>query len=454
MIAALRNLAHDPDRTALHRSLRVGLVMPVLFAFGLHGLENPQLALLAAFGAFSTMAMADFIGPHRSRLVAYLVLMLVGSALIVIGTALSSTLWPAVIAMLVIGVTLQFVAVLGGQYMLGNNAAILVFVLCAMVPASNDLIPDRLGGWILACACAAIATALLWPRHERRDLYQQLVEAVYALATVARTIAAGDCPGSSIDRSKTEIDRVRALHSALGFRPSGPAGQRRALLGLIDDLGQCLAFAVAVPAGSQMSAEDRRLADAAATTLDAVADVLAGCVDGHSGKQPDLEVLVAVRHRHRELLHAATQTAVAGDTPASAVVMAVEAVFPLRVLSFVALSMATNAIVLTGQTARVVGDDFGMAEPVAAEGTLQHYLRMLAPHLSPHSVWFRNCARAGAALALSMLIAKLSGIEHAFWVVLATLTVLRSNVATTGATVVSAVIGTFAGFLLATAATL
>jgi len=95
-----------------------------------------------------------------------------------------------------------------------------------------------------------------------------------------------------------------------------------------------------------------------------------------------------------------------------------------------------------------------MAEPVAAEGRLQHYLRLLAPHLSPHAVWFRNSIRVGVALALSMLIAKMSGIEHAFWVVLATLTVLRSNVAATGATVVSAVIGTFGGFLLATMATL
>jgi len=268
MIAALRNLTNDPDRTALHRSLRVALVMPVLFAFGLQGLESPQFALLGAFGAFSTMAMADFMGPFRSRLVAYLVLMLVGCLLIVIGTVLSNSLWPAVAAMLVFGVTLQFAAVLGGQFMLGNSAAILIFVLCAMVPASNDFIPDRLGGWILACTGAAVATALLWPRNERRDLYQPLVEAIRALAAVARSIAAGDLPGSGIDHAKAVIDRVREVHSAFGFRPCGPAGQRRALLGLIDDLGQCWVFAGAVPAGSRMSAEDRRLADAVATTLD------------------------------------------------------------------------------------------------------------------------------------------------------------------------------------------
>ena len=146
MIALLRDLPHDPDRTVLHRALRVAIVMPALFAFGLHGLANPQFALFAAFGSFATMAMADFIGPRRSRFVAYLVLMLLGSVLIVIGTALSNTLWQAVVAMLVVGVALQFSAALGGQFALGNNAAILIFVLCVMVPPGNNAIPDRLGG--------------------------------------------------------------------------------------------------------------------------------------------------------------------------------------------------------------------------------------------------------------------------------------------------------------------
>ncbi len=454
MIAAVCKLLHDPDRSVLHRALRVALVMPAVFAFGLHGLANPQFALLAAFGSFATMAMADFIGPRRSRFVAYIVLMILGNLLIAIGTMLSNTLWPAVVAMLVIGVTLQFLAALGGHFAQGNNTAILMFVLCVMVPAGNDAIPDRLGGWMLACACAAIATALLWPRHEQRDLYLRLVEAVRALAAIARACAAGDRPERSIDDAKTAIDRATAVHSALGFRPIGPVGHQRALLSLIDALGQCWRFAGAMPPGPRMSADDRRLAGAVAKTLEAVADVLASCMDGRRGTGPDLQALVAARHRHREVLSAATQAAVAKGTPGRDVVAAVEAVFPTRVMSFVALAMAADAIVLTGRTARVVGDDFGMVEPIAAENALRRAQRVLAPHLSPRAVWFRNSVRAGVALALSVLLAKISAIEHAFWVVLATLTVLRSNVATTGSTVVSAVIGTFAGFLLATAATL
>jgi len=86
-----------------------------------------------------------------------------------------------------------------------------------------------------------------------------------------------------------------------------------------------------------------------------------------------------------------------------------------------------------------------------AEGVIDHAIDVLTPHVSPGSVWFRNCVRAGFALALAVLVAKVSDIGHAFWVVLATLSVLRSNAVTTGETVWSALLGTLAGFALATA---
>lgn len=448
MIQSLLDRLHDPDRTVLHRALRVAIVMPLLFALGLKVLGNGQFALVAAFGSFSAMAMADFTGPSRSRLSAYLGLGLVGIGLVALGTALSNTLWPAVIAMLLVGVALQFAAVLGGQFSLGNNAAILAFVLSVMVPAGIDAIPSRVGGWVTAIVCSAIATALLWPRHERRELYQRMAEACRALAAIARTVAEGNAPESGIEAALAAITRVREAQSALGFRPIGPPGHQQALLGLIDELGQCFRFAEAM-VKAPMGAPDRRLASVVAATLDAVADVLEGCIKGRPGTGPDIEALIACRHAHRETFDATTRAAIASDAPATSVVDAIRAAFPVRVLSFTTLSMATDAIVLTGRAARVEDDDFGVIEPTAAESRFRRFRNVLSPHLSPQSVWFRNSARAGVALALSVLVAKVSDIQHAFWVVLATLTVLRSNVVTTGSTVVSAVFGTFAGFVLA-----
>jgi len=181
----------DPDRTILHRALRVAIVLPALLWLGLSVLHDTQFALVAAFGSFAALAMADFTGPTRSRLMAHLVLAILGALLVALGTALSGTLWPAVITMLAVGVVAQFAMALGGQFALGNNAGVLAFVVAVMVPASGDAILARIAGWVTAVACSAIVATLLWPRHERRDLYGCIADACRALAAVARKLADG-----------------------------------------------------------------------------------------------------------------------------------------------------------------------------------------------------------------------------------------------------------------------
>jgi hypothetical protein len=61
-------------------------------------------------------------------------------------------------------------------------------------------------------------------------------------------------------------------------------------------------------------------------------------------------------------------------------------------------------------------------------------------------VRFRNAARAGLGLALAVLVAKQTSVGHAFWVVLAALSVLRSNALGTGATALQALVGALVGF--------
>jgi uncharacterized membrane protein YccC len=447
MLTLLARRLADADRTFLHRALRVAIVLPVLFAFGLHGLDDPQFALVAAFGSFAALAMADFMGPRQSRLVAHLWLAVIGMAVVVVGTALSNTLWPAVVAMLAIGFVFQFTMALGGQFALGNNAAILAFVVAVMVPGGIDVIPSRVAGWLTAMVASALVATFLWPRHERRDLFERVAEACRALAAVARSAADGVDPAARVTEAGEAIERVRVEQRALGCRPIGPAGHQQALLGIMDALGQGWRFSRLLAASAP--AADRELARAVASTLEAVGDVAHACAEDRVGVAPDLAALVKARHVHREQRDAAALHAVASDAPATAVVAGFAEVFAFRVLSYITLSMAVDATVMTGRTVRV-DDDFVVVEATEAEGAVEHAADVLIPHLSPRSVWFRNCARAGLALALAVLVAKASDIGHAFWVVLATLSVLRSNAVTTGATVLSALGGTLAGFLLAT----
>src|SRR6202046_4344053 len=58
-------------------------------------------------------------------------------------------------------------------------------------------------------------------------------------------------------------------------------------------------------------------------------------------------------------------------------------------------------------------------------------------------------AAGAVALAAAVAVAKLTDVEHAFWVVLGTLSVLRTSAAATGATAWRALAGTAAGFILA-----
>ena len=53
-------------------------------------------------------------------------------------------------------------------------------------------------------------------------------------------------------------------------------------------------------------------------------------------------------------------------------------------------------------------------------------------HLSFRSVWFRNSLRGAVGLALAVAVVEVTDVSHGFWVVLGTLSVLRSNALGTG----------------------
>jgi len=443
----------DPDRTVLHRAIRVAIVLPSLLWVGLHVLHDSQFALVAAFGSFAALAMADFMGPTRSRLVSHAVLAMAGAALVALGTLLSQSMWAAVAAMLVVGVCVQFLMALGGQFALGNNSAVLAFVVAVMIPAGPEAIASRVSGWMVAMACSAVFASLLWPRHERRDLYASAGAACDALAALVRKLGAGVDAGADIEAMQAAVATVRETQRALEFRQIGPPEHQRALLGLVDSLAQASRFAQVVTAQGCTGA-DRALARAVGDSLAFVSGVMSACAAGH-GRFPasSLDALATARHDHRAALDAAARRALDAGEPGAAVVASFASVFPVRVLSYITLSMAVDALVISGRPVRVK-DDFAVIEPAVPQGAWRHAVDTLAPHLALRSVWLHNSLRAGLALALSVLVAKAIDIGHAFWVVLATLSVLRSNVATTGATVLRAVGGTLAGFALATMAIL
>ena len=86
-------------------------------------------------------------------------------------------------------------------------------------------------------------------------------------------------------------------------------------------------------------------------------------------------------------------------------------------------------------------------QPEGVPGTLSAARERITSYLDPHSVWLHNSVRGAAGLGLAVLAARLTGVQHSFWVVLGALSVLRSNALNTGQDAVRAMAGTVAGFL-------
>jgi hypothetical protein len=66
-------------------------------------------------------------------------------------------------------------------------------------------------------------------------------------------------------------------------------------------------------------------------------------------------------------------------------------------------------------------------------------------------VWLHNSVRGAAGLGLAVLVAHLTGVQHSFWVVLGSLSVLRSSALNTGQNAVRGLLGTVAGFVIGAA---
>ena len=58
---------HDPGYGALRRAGRTALIMPGMLALGTQVIDNPLVALFAAFGSFAMLLLVDFTGPIQDR---------------------------------------------------------------------------------------------------------------------------------------------------------------------------------------------------------------------------------------------------------------------------------------------------------------------------------------------------------------------------------------------------
>ena len=134
-----------------------------------------------------------------------------------------------------------------------------------------------------------------------------------------------------------------------------------------------------------------------------------------------------------------------GGTDAVSSIRDIDPGFPVRMVAFAVEQLTDVALDALGIRRR----DASLPDRWSA--TVRSYSPVAAGHLTARSVWFRNSLRGAVALAIAVAVAEATTVQHGFWVVLGTLSVLRSNALGTGSTAVRAVVGTALGFVLGSA---
>lgn len=452
--------AHDPGLAALRRAGRAAILMPLLFAFTDKAISNPTMAVFAAFGSFASLVLVDFGGPMSDRLLAQASFAGVGAVFVCLGTLASRSAWLAGAAMAVAGFCVLFAGAVSSVLASATVGLLLAFILpvCLKGPASS--IPDRLAGWGLASAAALLAIWLLWPSPVRNPLRSAVVAACRGLALRLRSGAAYQPAPDDSSRLAYEgavvaaseaVAGVQRVFFTLPYRPTGLTTAARTLVRLVDELIWLNQIVVLpYPEGAPVDPAVCGVKSAAAAVLDQVADLL----EAGSGASEALERAgEGLRRALREMeRHAVDELPVgwaeAGSGPAAGIIDSLDPGFRAQQLGFAVSQIAANAAFAAAAERRSFVDRLLGRQPEGFPGPLAAAHRRAFAQLERHSVWLHNSVRGASGLAIAVVVADLSGVQHAFWVVLGALSVLRSNALATGQNILRGLVGTAIGFFV------
>ncbi len=440
-----RLAARDPGRIGLGRGVRALIAGPPLFAIGVGVLHNDTIAVTAVFAAISALVFADFGGSRQDRVEAYAVLGVVGAVLLALGTAVSGSKVASVVVTFVVVVGIRFAGNLGPRFAAAVSPAILGLMLGLLVPAPDSAIPDRIVGWLVAVAVAALTSVSVFARRDDTRVPDVAADSANRLASALRVaVRSADAAVRADSRAAVEatLTAVRSV-ALVPTRPSGPGAHdvaRRQILDRLTRLARVLDGNLNEPAVVKLSDEMQDLGWAAADLLDASAQVLRypDRVDEIAGPMRALDAARASAYARLEVL--------AAHADANALVDRVGAGFVARAGAAHAETMASQVAFLAG----VAMDDGtivrGDVDAVARSDRLRTRLARFADaYAKPSSVWFRDAFRAGLALTIAVFVAQEMQLDHAFWVALGTLSVLRGTALATGQDAVRAAWGTGLG---------
>ncbi len=460
------------------RAVRAAIVVPGLFAISDKVIGNPQIALFATFGGIATLVIAGFGGTRRDKLFGHAGLAIVGSLALIIGTLVSGTTWLAAIVTVPVTFAIFFAGILGPNPASGTIAAMFAYVLPVVSAGGAATIPSRLEGWWMAAVAGTIAVMLLSPPAPGNRLRAAIAELAGELAGRLRAAADGQATAPAAMRAAK--DRLRAAFDAAPYRPTGLATADQALGSLvqllewgatqigdafdghIDLIHSCPQDRALLRAAAGLFSDTQALltarpADPDFAALETARAASADHLRDLSGRdgEPDARVAAA------QAVHAQSIAVVARGAAADALIASHRA-SPETVeaerrdwYGFPAASAAGTVAAAPAAIAPATAAPARGALAAAANSPRMRGLvgaaTLVRRHASVRSVWFLNSLRAAVALAAAVTVADVSGVQHGFWVVLGTLSVLRTNAAATGSTALRALGGTVVGFVIGAA---
>ena len=452
----------DPDLAATRRAARTALVMPALFALCTEVLRSPTMASYAAFGSFSMLLLVDYSGPMVERLRAQAALAVAWLVLICAGTLAAGQLWLAVLSTVVVGFAILFAGVVSSVLAGSSTALLLAFVLPVSAPVPLSQLPERLAGAGLAALVALPAVALLWPRPVADPLSAPAAAVCRAAAGYLRARASlpgPDGPVSDADRCRAAAERtadsradLRDAFDATPYRPTGLSASSRALVRLVDELTWLCAVLVDrsdytdEPPGCDPAAHTVRRA--AARVLEAACDLLTD-LNGDTGplraRVEGLRAALAGMEHSSTVRVPAEHPGVTSTAEVYGFIATLDVSFRAQEVGFAVLQIAANVDTAATAWQRGWSERLLGREPGALAAPLTAARERAATHLRPDSVWLHNSLRGAVGLGIAVYLAGVTGVGHSFWVLLGTLSVLRSNALSTGQNAVRAVLGTVAG---------
>ena len=431
---------------AAMRAVRATVVVSSLFAITLEGIGNLQMATFAAFGSFATLVLASFAGTRRDKLVAHLGLAIAGSVLLTIGTAVTSSTALAAIVTVPVTFAVFYAGVAGPNAAAGVTGALLAYVLPAASAGTFSMVPDRLAGWWLASVVGTAAVMALSPKPAGDRLRAATSRLARQLADEIDAALRGAASEDGLEACIAAKHELLGQFTATPFRPTGLAAPDQAIADAVELLEWCTSLLADTvhEHGDLRDAwpADRELFGATVAVLRDTATLFDG-----GDARPDIDRLERCRTESlQQLGERMSDTAESRE--------AVQLSFHAHAIAIAVRAGGADALVASR-----------LADPEeVAEQRRRWYGGSMSDSRAPHrvssvaaaairdanlrSVWFINSVRGAVALAAAVAIADLSSVQHGFWVVLGTLSVLRTNAASTGSTALRALAGTVIGFVI------